>query len=455
MYVPEWDGAFPSLGFQVAAHIETYLKVELLREQAEQLVHYYRLDPETGLRVVRRARLRRSKGWGKSPFGGMIAFAELTGPVVFSHWGDGLPIGALHPDPWVQLAAVSESQTTNVLLWLFDTLADLPETQVELGIDLGRTRIYLHGRKGRIEPVTAAAGSREGQRISFGVLDQSEAWFQHNGGTRLADTLRRNAGKVNGWTLELQNAPAQGDGSVAAATEEASRIRQPGVYFNTRAGPDVADLKDRPAVLASLKIAYEDAALDRGGWVNLDRLADECADTATDPSDARRYFLNIVSVATQQAFDPKVWTLRANEHVVPDGARITLGFDGARFRDATALIGCEIETGHLFTLGIWERPENAEDDWQVDEAAVDAVLNAAFKRYDVWRLYADPPYWESTVAKWAAEYGEKQVISWWTNRTKMMAYAVQAFASAMRAGDFTHDNNADLTRHITNAARAR
>jgi hypothetical protein len=49
------------------------------------------------------------------------------------------------------------------------------------------------------------------------------------------------------------------------------------------------------------------------------------------------------------------------------------------------------------------------------EGDVDA-RSRAFKRYKVWRLYADPPYWEETVATWAGKYGEERVIEWWTNR---------------------------------------
>jgi hypothetical protein len=42
---------------------------------------------------------------------------------------------------------------------------------------------------------------------------------------------------------------------------------------------------------------------------------------------------------------------------------------------------------------------------------VDEVLDRAFETWDVWRLYADPPYIESWLATWAGRWGEKRVIA--------------------------------------------
>ena len=71
----------------------------------------------------------------------------------------------------------------------------------------------------------------------------------------------------------------------------------------------------------------------------------------------------------------------------------------------------------------------------------------------MWRLYADPPYWETHVAQWAGQYGEKRCISWWTTRSKPMAYAIRGFVSAIASGELHHDGSAALTRHIGNACR--
>jgi hypothetical protein len=451
-FVPAWEGQFPSLGYQVIDHIEDYLGIELMREQAERLIRLYRLDLD-GRRVIRRAALRRPKGAGKSPEGGYTGFAELTGPVVFAGWDkDGQPIGKQHEAPWVQFAAVSEDQTDNVLVWLYDTLSPRVDVQKELGLDMGRTRIYLKGHRGRIEPVTAAAGSREGQPLTFGVLDQTEAWKRENGGHRLAAVMRRNAAKTGGWTYELQNAPEPGDGSVADQTARAWERGQAGVFFDTRVPESMPVLTNRPALLKALGEVYGEAA--ERGFVNLERLADECTDTDTDPADAYRFYLNIERPSEERAFDTERWdSLAKPDVVVADRSLVVAGFDGARFFDSTALIATEVETGHQFVIDIWERPENADESWEIPEQEVDAAVDLLFERFECWRLYGDPPYWESALDRWAGKYGEDRVVRWWTNRNKQMAYALRAYTTAIRASELSHDGDSRLTRHIKNARK--
>jgi hypothetical protein len=78
---------------------------------------------------------------------------------------------------------------------------------------------------------------------------------------------------------------------------------------------------------------------------------------------------------------------------------------------------------------------------------------AICSQYTVWRLYADPPYWQSTIATWRGLYGEERVIEWWTNRRLQMRNALEGFDSAIKTGLISHDGDADLTKHIGNARR--
>jgi hypothetical protein len=459
MFRPKWAGQVCSLGYDVGQRLEVDLGVTLTGEQMGRVVDYWRLDPATGQRVTRRAALRRPKGAGKSPEGAYVGFAEFCLPVVFAGWtAAGQPVGVPHPDPWVQFAAVSEDQTDNVMVWLYEQLADHPEACRRHGIDLARSRLYFKDRSGRIEPVTAAAGSREGQRITFAVLDQTESWSRENGGRRLADTLRRNAAKMGGWTLELQNAPEIGDGSVADQTAKASDRRTKGVLFDSRepAGADLLDLGDRERVREALEFAYGASTQ----WVNVDRLLDEIADPDTDPSDARRYYLNVAAPSSEWAFDRDRWAALGETGIPDEGELVVAGFDGSRHDDATALVAAGVESGRVWTVGVWERPDHVED-WEVPEAEVTAAVGELFERWQVWRLYADPPWWESTIAAWEADRKlrsprrEQAVVPWWTNRWRQVGYACRSLASAIRTGEITHHLDADdvLTRHVRNAVR--
>lgn len=459
MFVPAWPGQVCSLGYQVGPLIEADLGITLTGEQQDRLIAYYRLDPVTGRRLVRRAAIRRPKGSGKSPEGAYCGYAELVGPVRFAGWSEGgQPVGRQHADPWVQFAAVSEDQTDNVLVWLFDTLNDRREVCSARGIDLGRTRLYLTGRPGRLEPVTASAGSREGQRVSYAVLDQTESWFTTNGGRRLANVLRRNTAKMGGWSLELQNAPEIGDGSVADQTAKASDRRSAGVLFDTREPPghERIDMSDPGQLRPALEFAYGESV----AWVDVDRLVEEILDPDTDPNDAKRYYLNVAAPSSAWAFDRPKWDDLGDGSLPAPGSLIVAGFDGARFDDAVAVVGVDIATGTAWTEGVWERPDDAGDDYEHPENEITAAVADMFDRWRVWRLYADPPYWESTVATWEAAYRgsdrKQAVVPWWTNRWKPVGSACRSLARSIRSGEVHHlgrDADEALSRHVRNAVR--
>lgn len=449
MFVPAWPGQVCSLGYRLVHLIESDLGISLTDEQADRVVAYYALDVETGKRLVRRAALRRPKGAGKSPEGGYLAYAELVGPVLFSHWADGQPVGRRHADPWVQLAAVSEDQTDNVMVWLFDTLAARRDVLARRGVDLGRTRIYLAGRPGRIEPVTASAGSREGQRITFAVLDQSESWFPGNGGTRLANTIRRNAAKMGGWTLELQNAPAPGDESVADETARAAERAVAGVLYDSRPAPWVEDLADRPKLIEALRVAYGEATK----WVDLERLADEIQDPATDPSDARRYYLNQAVAWEEDAVELVLWdALQLPGATLQPGDAITLGFDGSDSDDSTALVAMRHSDRCLFVLRAWSKPEGAKS-WNVPRVEVRDAVADAFDRYRVARMYCDPPFWQTDIDEWKAMHGP--VHRWTSYSDTKIAEATARFDALTRAGEIRHNGDPELRRHLAAARRQR
>lgn len=448
-FKPAYEGQFPTLGPLVIEHIEHHLGLELLREQAVRLHHLYRLDLQ-GRRVVRRAALRRPKGAGKSPEGGFVGFAEFSGPVMFAGWdSNGQPVGRPResraydePFPWVQFAAVSEDQTDNVLVWLYEILADRANTLDELAIDLGRTRIYFKDKPGRIEPVTAAAGSREGQPITFGALDQTEAWKQENGGVRLAATMRRNAAKTRGWTYELQNAPEPGDGSVADATAKAWEKGQSGIYFDTREPSTVPDLDDKTALLAALAESYGESAL--RGFVDLERQAAECTDADTTPSDAYRFYLNIPWSAPDQWIDERAWIAQAREVKPEPRDEITAGFVGLLYQGA-ALIGCRLKPGELFVMGLWDTGESL-----VPRSEVHAEVERMMDRYRVRRFYVDPNQWASEYDSWHLAWGDV-VITRPPQQTAKMAYAVERFRAGIGNGDVYHDGNPLLRSQVLGA----
>jgi len=447
----------PSLGWDLLDWYETYLRIpsgrsygqplRLTDEQATFMVRWYQVD-RRGRFLYRRGASRRVKGWGKSPMLAAWAIGELVGPVVFDGWdAGGLPVGRPWPTPWVQIAACSEDQTGNTYSAAYSMLADSLALD-DFGIDLGRTKAFLRDRPGCvIEPVTASAGSREGQPITAAVLDETHLWLPSNGGRRLAAVLRRNLGKGAGRSLESTNAFLPGERSVAEDTHRAYENGEAGLLYDALEAPWVEDLSNKRTLRKALKIAYGDAS-----WVDLTRVIAEIQDPATDPADARRFYLNQLVAGSYAAVDPRRWAEVAKGHLVEPGTRIGLGFDGSISQDATALVGCT-EDGHLFIPQvdgrptIWLRPVNAEHGWRMPRTDIEAAVAEVFDRYDVGLMLCDPPKWQTEIERWAELYGDR-VMFFDTNQPKRMSGACDRFSTALVEHALTHDGDTLLTSHV-------
>lgn len=409
----------------------------LTDEQAQIVLRWYAIDEE-GEFLHRRGELEMAKGWGKSPLAAAIALAEFTGPVVFDRWEDGEPIGRPWDHPVVEIAAVSEDQTDNTYSAIFEFLnANDGRTAKRLGIDNGRTRLYLTGRPGVLRPVTAASGSREGARLTFAVLDETHLWTRRNGGVKLAGTLRRNAAKMGGRTLETTNAPLLGEKSVA----EQSGL-DPGVMHYARrpqAEPDPNWPDAR--LLEALREAYGGAH-----WVDLGRLVREIRDPATSWDDAVRFYFNIRSAGQGRAVDPRVWDALAKPRDIAAKTVVGLGFDGSISQDATVLRACT-QDGYSFIVRSWVRPRGV-DDWRVNRTEVSEAVAEAFARYRVGLMLCDPFKWQTEIEGWAQKFGEDRVVLLDTNQPRRFAPAVDRWLTGIREGSHTHDGDQITDLHV-------
>jgi hypothetical protein len=413
-------------------------------------VEWHRLDPRTGRFVHRRGASRRSKGRGKSPIEAAKAIAELAGDVLFAGWDAyGEPVGRPWgtggaPPAWVQIAAVSEDQTENTYGAIYEFLtANDGRTADALRIDTGLTRCYLRDRPGRLEPVTAAAGTREGQRVTYGVLDETHLWTPTNGGRRLARTLRRNVAKMGGRTYETTNSFVPGEDSVAEATHKAVLEGAPGIHYDAVEAPPVKPEDDDATLKEALQIAYGDA-----WWIDLDRIISEIRDPETTWEDSERYYFNHNVDDRHQAVAAKRWEQLARPDItVPAGATIGLGFDGSISDDCTTLIGTILVDGvpHCFEIETWQRPEKAPPGWRIPRGEVQQRVKETFAFYQVGRMMCDPAKWQTEIEGWAEEFGEDIVLFFDTNQPTRMWRACDRFSTALAEGSYSHDGSKTLT----------
>jgi len=467
------------------------------------VVDCYALNSETGRRLYDSAFLSRPKGCDKSGLAAKIALFEAFGPSRFAGWAKGgekyeflgrtytyskgEPMGRAVVSPFVRVLATEEEQTGNTFatIYLNLTSSDAPLFELQAwGVVAGLSKIVIPGG-GQIVRSTSGASSKDGGLETYVVFDETHLYNTpqlHEMYDVVSDNLGKRSMDAEPWFLETTTMYQPGEESVAEQTYEYAdqieegRARKPRLLFDHRWG-EVKDIADEEALRAGFVDAYGDAI----EWNSLDGLVEKAYDPRRPVTRTRRMRLNAVVAAANAWVSPEDWTPRGRRHIRAlvaklklavefvrpwKGDEITLGFDGSLSDDATALIGCRVRDRYLFPIHIQEKPDGPEaKDWEVDQDAVDAAVARAFGKYKVVGFYADPPYWQDWVRKWAKDYGEqlkvkagpKNEIAWYTKRDVQMADALELLRTAIASGTMSHDDDTRLgrvmTRHFLNARK--
>lgn len=495
---PSVPGEVPTLGYVVldwmtemlaAPDRAEYEPFVPYIEQEDFILRWYALDPRTGRRKYHRGLLGRPRGWGKSPLLAALACVEALAPVVPDGWDAlGQPVGkpwSAVRTPLVQIAAVSEEQTQNTWGPVLEMLREEAPVHDHYDVDPMETFVALPNR-GRMHQLTASARTVKGARAHFAVLDQTEEWVRSNGGLRLANTMRANAAKVGGTSLESPNAFIPGEGSVAegsasyASQIREGRVRDEGLLYDHRESPADTELDDRESLIAGLRVSYGCSSAHRDGCVlpghdhgpghvDLDRLVSTIWDPEQDVQQSRSDFLNQITHASDAwVASPDLRACMDVDKFPADKESIVLGFDGSRGRvrgkaDATALIGCRVSDGHLFEIRVWESPDgDGSKEWSPNPLEVDAAVKSAFERWEVVGFYADPSGWTTHVAEWEAQFGRRlkvkagrsePIAAWPRGKDTRVAEWVERFRVSVVERELTYDGSSALTRHILNARR--
>lgn len=470
---------WPSLGWLLVPWMEKNLvfgpgdlRGEPLRLDDERKALIYRLyevypegHEKAGRRRFRRGAISVRKGVGKTELLAIIAAAELspTAPVRCIGLDKlGRPLGGPVKDAYIPLVAYTEEQSEDLAYGALKVILEL--SPIADQFDIGMERILRKETRragaGKAVALAGAPDARDGARTTFQGSDETHRWntpkLRNAHRTMMANLPKRKL--ADAWGLETTTSPAPGENSVAESTMEYARAVADGrrvdsdLFFFHRQAADDADLSTPEGVRAAVLEASGPTA----DWSNIDAIVAQFFDPTSDLSYLRRVWLNQLVRATERAFDVERWRGCVRpEYGIPDGALVALGFDGSRRQDSTALVATEISTGHQELVKLWERPLVLPEGetWEVPVAEVNEAIEAAFARWNVWRLYADPPYWETQVDEWAGKYTEDRVVKWSTRLWRKMADAVRAYVNAIAAGELTHNGDERLTRHVGNAHR--
>ncbi len=488
---PTWrrydDGSFylpeKSLGWEILNWWATYLRSPdgsgpfiATLEQARWLLWFYAVDDE-GKFLYRQSTMRRMKGAGKDVVAAALALTELCGPVAFSHFNlKGDPVGKPKFAAWVQLAAVSYDQTRNTNALFPALITDRLKHDYKL--DVCKTLIYS-GAGGRIESITSSPYAAEGNRPTFAVINEGQYWFESNSGHDLAGVIQGNITKTNGRLLSICNAHVPGEDSVAERDYEAYQMVKAGqavdtgVLYDSLEAPADTPISEIPSrevdpdgYEQGLKKLREGIEVARGDatWLNIDAIMDSILDIRSSVSESKRKFLNQVNASSDSYLSPAEWDACADvseESVLKHGDKITLGFDGSRSSDWTALVACRVEDGFLSLIRAWD--PSIQPNGEINREDVDATVRATFENFDVVGFRADTHLWESYVDQWSRDFkrtlkvnacaGNIVAYDMRGGNQKKFTLDCERFLDSVLDKELLHDGDTTLRQHALNARR--
>lgn len=453
-------------------------------EQARFILWWYAVD-ENGNYSYREGIFRRMKGHGKDPLCAAIALAELCGPVAFSHFDPVTKeaVGKTRHAAWIQVAAVSQDQSKNTFR-LFPVMVSAKLKQ-EYGLETHKFLIYS-AAGGQIEAITASPASMEGNRPTLVIRNETQWWGagpggEANDGHAMADVIEGNVTKIAGArTLSICNAHVPGYDTVAERDYDTWQDIQSGkavdvgkLYDALEAPADTpvseipSQKEDPEGYLEGVQRLREGIEIARGDshWLPVEEIVKSVLDTKNSVIESRRKFLNQVNAHEDAWIASYEWDVCAPTEDRPlrplaKGDRISLGFDGSKSNDHTALCACRIDDGALFLIRSWVPDKYAND--EVPREDVDAYVRSTFEKYDVVAFRADVKEFEAYVDQWGRDFKKKIKVNATAGHPiafdmrgnqKKFALDCERFLDAVLERELVHDGNPVLRQHILNARR--
>jgi phage terminase large subunit-like protein len=355
------------------------------------------------------------------------------------------------PDAECVIAAASRDQAGIMFTAASGFVRRSPGLRERVQVKGGYREIQSRRDTGRIRVLASDVDTADGVLPTLALVDE----LHRHRSAGLYGVFRDGLGPRDGRMLTISTA---GDseqsplGLIRYAAHRLPHVERDGAHLYCRSA-------DEAFVMHEWALQKDDDVDDMrvvkranpASWQTLAKLARRHDSPSTTSWQWARFACGLWIGVDAWWIDGDAW--RANDCAdwLEPGDRITVGFDGSRYGDATALIGCRVKDGLLEPLGIWEPPAAAVDarEWQVPGDEVDAAVDDAFRRFDVVRGYFDPPLWHSEIDEWERRYGPA-VVQFPTNRTRMMA-AVDRFRTDTAAGRLPHAGDPTLTRHVLNA----
>jgi phage terminase large subunit-like protein len=417
--------------FGEAVRLELYQKLFL--------IWLFELKPD-GSRRYRRALFEVPKGNGKTPIAAWVAAYLLA-----TQSSAIIPVAAASYDQADLLfgdlrTAVGESPTLREFFNVFDS-----EVQVKAG-------------PGRAYKVAAVAGTNDGQRPSAFFADEIHEWLGNKARVHLV--IANGAAKRVGSLVLNTTTPGADLDSMAGKLHEygikvnAGEIDDPEFLFVWWGCPeDRYNLNEEdPATLrVNLELAIRDANPAADLFLSVPDVAARFYQSARH--EFVRYHLGMWTTVAERWLPSGMWDACADESAdIPDGTEVCLGFDGSFNNDSTALtvVSCVSDdhpVPHIDVVDAWERPELANEDWQVPILDVEEAIRIACRRWKVREIVCDPYRWARTYQ--ILEDEGFPIVEFPQSPARMIP-ATQRFYEAVVNSALTHSGDPRLARHMSN-----
>jgi len=311
------------------------------------------------------------------------------------------------------------------------------------------------------------------------VTHNTQYFFEANSGHALAQVIEGNVTKVQGSRkLSICNAHVPGMDSVGERDWDAfQRVKSgdaidTGVLYDSLEAPAGTPVSEIPAKDVDpdgheqgLKRLREGIEIARGDavWLPVNSIMDSILDTRNSVSESRRKYLNQVNAAEDSWISPQEWdrcavtsealALKAND-------RITLGFDGSKSSDWSALVACRVEDGFLTPIKVWNPKRYPNEEIPRDD--VDATVRACFEQFDVVAFRADVKEFENYVDTWGRDFRRQLKIN--ASRGHPVAFDMrgqkkpfsldcESFLEAVLEEEICHSGDPILRQHVLNSKR--
>lgn len=393
---------------------------------------------------------------------------------------DTVPVKCIGIDTEDHLFQVTRSRilthNTRNTFTLFSSLIS-DKLKAEHKLDINKTIVY-DGRGKMIEGVTSSPSALEGKRPTFIIQNEIQWWVEQNDGKAMADVIDGNVTKSAYGTcraLSICNAHVPGQDSVGEDYWEAYLKVQAGkaidtnVLYDALEAPATTPVSEIPSpdddpegFEAGIEELKKGLAIARGdaAWLDLDIIVSSVLDIRNPVSESRRKFLNQVNASEDSWISPKEWDSCQEDVALQPGDKITLGFDGSKSNDHTAVSACRVEDGAVFLIKSWD-PEK-QPDGVIPREDVDAVVRSMFERYKVVGFRADVHEFESYVDEWGKDF--KRVLKVKASPANPVAFDMRGmkkrfaldcerFLDGVLEQELIHDGDPALRWYILNAHR--